>query len=1080
MMIRNALRCLILLVLMLCPFFAWAQHKISGNIKDKAGLPIIGATVQVKGTSTGTITDLDGNYIIEVPDDAQTLVFSYVGYRTQEKEAKGKTIDIILLEDTEQLEEVVVIGYGTVQKKDLTGSVSSVSAKQLEDIPVANVSEALTGKLPGVSIVTTEGAPDADVKIRVRGGGSLSQDNSPLYIVDGFEVSSISDISPAEIQSIDVLKDASSTAIYGAKGANGVIIITTKSGHEGKPQVTLGVSYGLKRVTKLVKTLSPFDYVMYQYELGGTGYGDFADVDIWKSVEGTDYQDEIFGRLGNQQQYNVNVSGGTKNTKYSVTYARNDEKSIMLGSGFSKNNINAKLNMDINKSLRLDFNARLSYSTLDGISGGADTNESNAANSIVANSVRFRPITPLTEDMEDDEASSSRKYTPLERLEATYKQKRELNQNYNAGLSWKIINGLTARTEVGYGWRYTDTDQVWGTAATQNSKFGYSGQPQAMLTKARRTTLRNANTLTYDNKKLFDGRDRLNVLVGHEISSNQTNTQESTSVAFLSSMTTDEILAAMGNGTALPNQTNIGAQENMLSFFGRANYTLMDRYLFTFTMRADASSKFAKGNRWGYFPSAAFAWRMSEESFMDGTEDWLSNMKFRLSYGSAGNNRISSGLMYTTYSLAGNDGRVPFFDEKYTNMLEHGKLLSNPNLKWETTITRNFGIDYGFWNGRLSGAVDLYWNTTKDLLMQTQIPSNTGYSYQFQNFGQTSNKGVEFVMTAVIVDTKNFGLDFNFNLSYNYSLIDKLNLENPWQSSNWAGSTIAKYEDFKIEEGGRLGEVWGYRTNGFFTVYDPETNPMGELVYADGKWGLREGLVDNSPTITGGQYYPGGLKLKCDENGAPVKERLGNTIAPIYGGFGLNARLKNFDLSAFFNYSVGNVIINGTKLASSFYVGSSRGYNLNNDFAVGNRYAWIDPETGLNLGRGLSQNTINQYGGIENVYARLNEMNAGVTMYNPASATNMQLTDYAVEDASFLRINNVTFGYSLPKSVMTRLHMQTLRFYVTGYNLLCITKYSGSDPEVDVSSKKNPMTPGVDYASYPKSRSFVLGVNVVF
>lgn len=1077
---KSIYRCLLAAALLLLCNALWAQRTVTGNVKDNTGEPVIGATVQVKGTTTGTITDLDGNYSISLPQGKTTLIFSYLGYRSQELEATGSILNVTLHEDTEQLEEVVVIGYGTVQKKDLTGSVASVSAKQIEDIPVANVSEALTGKLPGVSIVTTEGAPDADVKIRVRGGGSLSQDNSPLYIVDGFEVSSISDIAPSEIQTIDVLKDASSTAIYGAKGANGVIIITTKEGHEGKPQVTIGASFGLKKVTKLVETLSPYDYVMYQYEIGGTGYGDFEDIDIWKSVAGTDYQDEIFGRTGNQQQYNINVAGGTKQTKYSVSYARNDEKSIMLGSGFSKNNINAKINTDINDKLRLDFNARLSYSTLDGLSGGADTNESNAANSIVANSVRFRPVTPLTEEGDDDESSSTRRYTPLERLQATYKQKTELNQNYNAGLSWKIIKNLTARTEIGYGWRYTDTDQVWESPATQNSKLGYSGQPQAVMTSVKRITLRNANTLTYDNKKLFSGRDRLNVLLGHEITSNQQNTKESTSVAFPNTMTIDEILAAMGHGTAQPNQTTIGAQENVLSFFGRVNYTLMDRYLFTLTMRADGSSKFAKGNRWGYFPSAAFAWRMSEEEFMQGAQNWLSNLKMRLSYGTAGNNRISSGLMYTTYTVAGNDGRVPFFNESYTTMLEHGDNLSNPDLKWETTITRNYGIDYGFWNGRLSGVMDLYWNTTKDLLMRTQIPSNSGYSYQYQNFGQTSNKGVEFSVNAVLLDTKNFGLDFNFNISYNYNLIDKLNTDNEWQSSNWAGSTLAKYEDFHVVEGGRLGEVWGYKTNGFFTVYDPATNPDGELVYNNGNWILRDGLADNSPTITGGQYYPGGLKLQCDENGNPLKQRLGNTVAPVYGGFGLNARLKNFDISAFFNYSLGNVIINGTKLASSFYVGSSRGYTLNNDFAIGKRYLSIDPETGLALGRGLSTSTINYYGGIENVYARLNELNANATIYSPATATQMQLTDYAVEDASFLRVNNISVGYSLPKSIMARLHMQTIRIYVTGYNLFVFTNYSGCDPEVDVSSKKNPMTPGVDYASYPKSRSFVVGLNVVF
>lgn len=305
-----------------------------------------------------------------------------------------KQLDVVLEEDTETLDEVVVIGYGTVNKRDLTGSVASVSAEDIAAVPVSSATEALTGKLAGVNITTTEGSPDADVKIRVRGGGSLSQDNSPLYIVDGFPVSSISDIAPSEIQSIDVLKDASSTAIYGARGANGVIIVTTKSGTEGKTQVDFGASFGLKKVTRLTKVLDPYNYVAYQHELGSTDYGNYSDMDIWKSVEGYDFQDDIFGRTGNQAQYNVNVSGGSKQIKYNVSYAHNDEKSIMLGSGFNKNNINAKINAELNQWMSLDFNARMSYTTIDGLSGGADTNESSAANSIVANAVHFRSVDP--------------------------------------------------------------------------------------------------------------------------------------------------------------------------------------------------------------------------------------------------------------------------------------------------------------------------------------------------------------------------------------------------------------------------------------------------------------------------------------------------------------------------------------------------------------------------------------------------------------------------------------------------------------------------------------------------------------
>ena len=1077
MSFRNSF--LIIAMMMLCSANLWAQQKsVSGVVKEANGEPIIGASILVKGTTVGTSTDVDGQYKLNLPDGARTLVFSFVGMTPKEIAITGEVINAVLESSYTDLDEVVVIGYGTVKKRDLTGSVASVSSKQLENIPVANVSEALTGKLPGVSIVTTEGSPDADIKIRVRGGGSLSQDNSPLYIVDGFEVQSISDIAPSEIQTIDVLKDASSTAIYGSRGANGVIIVTTKSGQEGKIQVTLDASHGYRKATKLQKSLSPYEFAMYQYELGSTDYGVFEDMDIWRSMAGTDYQNEIFGHTGQQTQYNVNVSGGTKETKFNISYAHNDEKSIMLGSGFNKDNISAKINTNITPALKMDFNARFSYQTVTGLSGGADTNESNAANSIVANSIRFRPVYPLSSG-DDDEESSTWQYSPLERINATYKEKTVLNQTYNAGLTWKITKQISARSEFGYGWKYTDTDQVWETPATQNAKLN-RGKPQAAQLSNKQLNWRNSNTLTYDNKKLFTKDDALNFLIGHEVSSSQSTIKENMSVDFPANMKIDEILAGMGNGTALPNKSYINAEENMLSFFGRLNYTLADKYLFTTTIRTDGSNKFAKGNQWGVFPSAAIAWRISDEAFMLDTQSWLSNLKARLSFGTAGNNRIKSGLLSTIYMLSENTDKAPYFNDIYNVMLEHESTLANPNLKWETTVTRNLGVDYGFWNNRLVGALDFYWNTTKDLLMQTEIPSNSGYRYQYQNFGQTSNKGVELSLSTVLIDKKDFGLEFNFNVSYNKSRIDKLALENPWQNSEWAGSTIAKYEDYKIEEGGRLGEIWGYKTNGFYTVYDNAANPTGELEWTGTAWRVRSGIADNSATITGGSPYPGGLKLECDENGDPLKQRLGNTIAPVYGGFGLNSRFKNFDLSAFFNYSIGNQIVNGTKLATSFYAGSSRGHNLNSDFASGAYYTWIDPQTGLNLGRGLGASTLTHYGGIDNVVDRLNEINANASIYNPASASTMQLTDYAVENASFLRVNNVSLGYSLPKALTTRLNLQTVRVYATGYNLWVFTNYSGTDPEVDTSSKRNAMTPGIDYASYPKSRSFVCGINIMF
>ena len=1101
-----------------------SAQTVKGTVTDNTGEPIIGASVMEVGqASNGGVTDIDGNFTVNLKGKSNKLKISYIGMKSKEVSVAGKSVISIKLEDDDHtLNDVVVIGYGTVRKKDLTGSVSSISDKQIANIPVSNVSEAMTGKMAGVNITTTEGSPDADVKIRVRGGGSLSQDNSPLYIVDGFPVSSISDIAPSEIQSIDVLKDASSTAIYGARGANGVIIVTTKSGSEGKTQVNFNASYGWKKSVKDIKVLNPYEYVLYQYEiasaqnnpykLGGTNYGNYWDYDIYKSIDGTNHQDEVFGRTGTQAIYNANVSGGSKDFKYNISYSHNQENSVMQKSGYNKDNIGAKLQAKLNKWLTFDFNGRMAYQKVKGLSGGADTNESNAANSIVAQTITFAPLKELTVSDEDEENSQSSRRSPMERLEGTYKLQTRFQQNYNASLTWKPFKHWTAKTEFGYGWKYYDTDQAWTASTVTSSKFGYNGRPQAYFVRDTYKSWRNANTLTYDKDKLFGGRDHLNVLIGHEWSSDQQTERTSTSVNFPVDFTLDEILSYTNTAeTTLGNTSEIKANENMLSFFGRVNYTLADKYLMTFTLREDGSSKFASNNRWGLFPSLALAWRLSDEKFMKSSEKWLSNLKLRLSYGTAGNNRIPSDMLSPSFAIADNTGKHPGFisggTEVNTGMLEIAKknsktVLYNSNLKWETTTTRNFGIDFGFLRGRISGTLDFYWNTTNDLLMLQTLPSATGYERQYQNVGSTSNKGIEFATNIVLADSKKFNMNFNFNISYNKNKIDKLEGGAHYETSSWGGSKVSKSSgDFLLEEGGRLGELWGYKSNGFYTVFDPATG-KGDLVLnsnntwrlataADGHIGgynsdgtpIYTDVKNNSYSLFGGSLYPGAAKVECDENGEVAYQRLGNTVPTVTGGFGFDGMWKtkigNFDFNIFCNYSLGNKVYNATAQGASFYSGSSAGWNITNDYNLANRYTWVDPATGLNLGR-PSASTVTAYGSTDAVMSRLNELNANAKVWNPAANTSMVVLDTFLEDASFLRINNITVGYTLPKNWVKSAWLESVRIYFTAYNVYCFTNYSGYDPEVDTSSKGNPMTPGIDYAAYPKSRSFVAGINVTF
>lgn len=1080
---------------------------IKVNVKDETGEGIFGATVQEQGTSNGGTTNLDGDMTITLKNANSPIVISYLGMKSQTVKAEGRSvINIVLKDDVTMLNDVVVIGYGTVRKKDLTGAVASISADKLADIPVANIGEALTGKLAGVNITTTEGSPDADVKIRVRGGGSLSQDNSPLYIVDGFEVASINDIAPSEIETIDVLKDAASTAIYGARGANGVVIVTTKSGKEGGVQVSMNGSIGWRKMTKEVKVMDPYNFGLYQYELSSSSqfntttsnYGSFADLDLLKGVAGTNYQNEVFGRTGVQHAYDVSVSGGSKDLKFNVTYAHNDQKAIMLGSDYRRDNISAKLNAKINKWLSIDFKAALANEKLNGLGSGADTNESNAANSIVAHTVRFQPIMGTGAEDEDEENASSTRVNPLERILGTYKQKRTFSQTYNGGLTWKPFKGWTFKTKLQYQWKNIDTDQVWLGKAATNSKYGDSGSPQAVLSYDDRKTISNTNTIQYDNKKLFGGRDRMTIILGHEWKSTKQTQRESVSTKFNTDATVDYILANMSAaGNVKPNYSYIYPENNLLSYFGQVLYTLNEKYLFNLTLRTDGSSLFGKGHKWGWFPAAQFAWRMNEEAFLKDVK-WISNLKLRLSYGTAGNNRIPSGILGVQYKMMGNTGTHAYFDEKETPALETVAYLHNPNLKWETTVTRNFGIDYGFWRGRVNGSLDLYWNTTKDLLMRARVQSSSGMLYQYQNFGQTSNKGIEFSANVVAVESKNFTLNANFNIAWNKNKIDKLTTDDPWQSSNFAGSTFGQYNDYYLTEGGALGEVWGYKMNGYYkpATFDANgtfTGQAGDLRLVGTAWypvDANGNAINNasdypnkSYTLTGSALYPGGPKFEVDANGNPIKQKLGNTIPSVTGGFGIDGQWRTkfgtFDYNVFCNYSLGNKIINGTKAANAFYAGSSANYNLVSDFNLNNRFSWIDPTTGLNLGR-PSDNTIGSdyYANPIAIMNRLAEINSGKSMYNPAAASTMVITDYALEKASFLRLQSVTVGYTLPKAWVKKAYLESLRIYFTAHNLATWTNYSGYDPEVDVS--KNPMCPGIDYAAYPKSRSYVMGVNVTF
>ncbi|WP_300727003.1 TonB-dependent receptor [uncultured Bacteroides sp.] len=1091
-----------LLMTMIC-LIAFAQNKtISGVIKDNTGEPLIGVSVQVKGTSVGSITDMDGNFTIPNVKTGSTLVVSYVGYATQElKVGNQTTYNITLEEDNKVLDEVVVIGYGTARKKDLTGAVSTVKGEQLAKVPVTNVAEALTGKLAGVQITTTDGSPDAEMIIKVRGGGSITGDNSPLYIVDGFPMSSMSDISPSDIEDITVLKDAASTAIYGSQGANGVILITTKSAKGGKTVVSYNGYIQGKTIRKKLDAMDPYQFVMYNYErqaLRGASaissfeqrYGAYGDLDLYKYQEGHDWQEEMFGNNELSQSHNISITGGNDKTKFTLSGTYANDKSLMEDNGYRRYNMNFKLKHELYKNLTLDFGARLADTETQGVGTGGGTYKIRSYDAIMKapvfglyDQIDIDPST-LPEDEYEEYVNATRSLK--DQVNDYWRRKNERRYNFNAAINWKISKDFTYRAEGGYDYTFYQLKDWYGPRSNKAVQDG-SELPLGEWTKKDSWKLRAAHTLTWRHN--FNKTHDVNIMVGQEYVASGSEQNMMVGKFFQEDITPEKMFASMANnskGTGAQTISSTLAQEDRtISFFGRANYTLMDRYLFTFTMRADGSSKFAEGNRWGYFPAGAVAWRLLEEPFMAPAKKFMSNLKLRFSYGTAGNNRIGSAMFETTYKAYSSSKYYGAGNEQNPHYTLNNAQLANPDLKWETTITRNVGLDFGFFNERLSGSIDYYWNSVKDLLIEIPITA-IGYTTMQRNIGETSNKGIELTLNAAILQKKDYSLNFNFNIGFNKNRVEKLadGVDVMSFNSGAFSTDMRGQDDYRVIVGQPLGLVWGFVYDGIYGVDDFETyvDDAGKTQFKFDKSGnyiLKEGVVDNTFTTAGsyGGLRPGAMKIK-DLNGDGKIDAdndrtiIGKTQPKFSGGFGLNATYKWFDLSANFNFVYGNDVYNMDKMvASQSY--RNQYANLRQEMAPvtlgGQAWTYLDQATGE----------------IITDYETLKAMNATATRWSATtfSDNNPMPTSWAVEDGSFLRLQNLTLGFTLPKEWTKKFACNQFRLYCTLNNVFCLSGYDGYDPEVNSSirgSKTSGLTPGADFSAYPKSFSWTAGVNITF
>lgn len=1095
---------LMLAFFLILPSTIRAQVEVSGTVIDSQNEPIIGATVIEKGNpKNATVTDFDGNFKFKVPS-GKKIVISYIGMVPQEVTA-GKGLKITLSDDDNNLDDVVVIGYTSKARKDLTGSVGSVSGVKLAAVPVTSAAVALQGKISGVQVTTVDGQPGADVNIRVRGGTSITQSNEPLYIVDGFQVSNINDIPPSDIASIDVLKDASLTAIYGSKGGNGVVVVTTKSASAGKVQVTFNGNLSISHLARKLDLMNAEDFAKYQYQwhaCNGTrssnakffkaNFGNPYDLDMYSTLESHDWQDEVMGETPLNYSANVSVGGGSDKVKFNASLTNSTDKGIILGSGLRRTTLNIKSHIQVNDKFGIQINPKFTFRRDEGAGG------EHVGTGGIIDVLKYRPTNGLREfgyvdpSYADPDEELLFHYTnPKNDIAINQLIKHSYSYSTAIALDWKPIKGLTLRSEGTIGLYWTDQSRFYG-ALTETGKKNDS-QPVATLTDTYAFHYVWTNTANY--ALTLKDVHNLSFLLGQEIYHSQSNNKSITNRYFPRSFTAREAWNNMGFGTPYQSTSSLSTPDRTASFFGQANYNYDHKYLLSFALRADGSTKFAPGNQWGYFPSISGAWVMSEEKFMKDVE-WISNLKIRLAYGLAGNNRIDNDMwrqLYTINSTGGPGfGEATDYGEQYYGN-NGGSKFYNENIKWETTVTRNLAADISLFNGRVTITPEVYWNTTKDLLYRSDLASVLGYTSQMQNIGQVTSKGVEFSISGDILQGKDYVLSANINFGLNKKKIDKLNGtdEVVWDQNNrWKSA----YNDYCLKVGDEVGLIYGFVYDGLYQFDEFYFDPLNDYIAVP--WGSsaadngtssncaprEDGYVtvinDISGTSNSGNAtLPGKPKFKDLDGDGRITENdrtvIGNTNPQIQGGFGLSGQWKNFDFNANFTYMLDFDINNATAYTLSSSNGNkNKFFNVLSKFNDGWQYNDFDGT--LTGTKGDILYKLYYVDESVNIYKNAN---AGRTLWNPTDIGTNLTQSYFIEDGSFLRCNDITIGYTLSKNATKKLGISKARFYVSASNLFLITGYSGYDPEVDIQTG---LTCGMDYNRYPRARSFVFGTNITF
>ncbi len=823
----------ITLLALLVSIITFAQGvTVKGTILDENKEPLIGATVQVKGETTGAAADLDGNFTLKAKKNA-TLVISYIGYLTQEVRLQGKTqVTIQLTPDSKTLDEVVVVGYGTMKKSDLTGSVASVAAKDIEGYQTSSVAGALGGQIAGVQITSTDGTPGAGFNISIRGVGTLTGDASPLYIVDGFEVSDIDYLSNSDIESIEVLKDASSSAIYGARAANGVVLITTKSAKVGKTTVTYNGSATYRKISKTLDLLSPYEFARLQgdidpkykdtyYKEGEETEGvpyKYQTLDDYIGVAGVDWQGETFNPTWSQD-HNVTIMGGTDNTKYNGSLSRYVENGIFKNSGFDRTTAKFRLDQKINKKVSFNLTVNYAMTNRKGVGTSGDSGRFN----MLAQILSARPTGGLKMTNEEllesaidpemlNSGESLAQVNPVKQAESVTNEKRAEMWSANASVNWQIIKGLTFKTSGSYNTTNNRTDIFYRDGSKEAYRNGEKPYGRTQMGRDVRWT--NTNTLTWKDKVKKHNYD---VMLAHEVSFRSSE--------YLLGEAMDFPFDNLGNNNlglgATPSKVNTDYYDKtLLSFFARANYNYDNRYLLTATVRTDGSTVFSQKNKWGFFPSFSAAWRVSEEAFMKDLK-WISNFKVRFGWGIVGNDRISNYLSLDMYS------NIKYGIGNNTVTVLTPKQLKNSNLKWEGSSSVNLGVDLGFLDNRLNVTADFFIKNTKDLLLAQSLAQATGFTSQWQNIGKIQNRGIELSITSTNIQTKDFTWNTNFNISFIRNELKALadGASHMYARSGF-DSNFTGY-DYIAKVGESLGLIYGYEFDGVYQYDDFYTDTDG-------------------------------------------------------------------------------------------------------------------------------------------------------------------------------------------------------------------------------------------------------------